>query len=293
MSWCCFSNFQNFHRLWANSICKADLSLIWPRESPFPFWNFFWHPTWAVRSSKNLGSTRALFLISGIFRYAYYVGLCVWKCTHRMHTYTHSQRLADDLLSRLVQLMSLVTSWTCVVSLRHCRYCFAELIHRVKVVTVVWGWGWCVCPCLCFNLYLMRSCFNSRFIRIIRLLRFLKVLKIFKILRTLFRLRNYQIDLSKCAFFVCMLAHLAGCIWWFLKTSLIDAEQLAQFKAEENVQTPIISSYIVAIYFLMCTLCTVGYGDISATGDNERIFIIFAMIIGASMFAIVIRRMRA
>jgi hypothetical protein len=88
-----------------------------------------------------------------------------------------------------------------------------------------------------------------------------------------------------------MLAHLAGCTWWFLKTSLIDAEQLAQFKAEENVQTPIISSYIVAIYFLMCTLCTVGYGDISPTGDNERIFIIFAMIIGASMFAIVISNM--
>ncbi|EKX46138.1 hypothetical protein GUITHDRAFT_55216, partial [Guillardia theta CCMP2712] len=51
------------------------------------------------------------------------------------------------------------------------------------------------------------------------------------------------------------------------------------------------SSYLVSIYFLMATLCTVGYGDISAEQDDDRILMIFVMLIGASLFAIIISNM--
>jgi len=130
-----------------------------------------------------------------------------------------------------------------------------------------------------------------RFIRVIRLLRAFKVLKIFTVLRTVFRFRPTTIQLLKCAFFVCMLAHLGGCIWWFMKTALLDAEQIAEFKEANIIEIPILSSYIVAVYFLMCTLCTVGYGDISADTDEERVLMTVVMLIGASVFAIIISNM--
>lgn len=42
---------------------------------------------------------------------------------------------------------------------------------------------------------------------------------------------------------------------------------------------------------MMATLCTVGYGDITATGDWERLYSIFLMILGASVFAIIVSNM--
>ena len=100
--------------------------------------------------------------------------------------------------------------------------------------------------------------------------------------------RRTTISLLKCTFFVCMLTHVCGCIWWLTKTSVHTAEELAAFKEENCIKVPIVSSYIVSVYFLMCTLCTVGYGDISAETDEERVLMTVVMLIGASVFAIII-----
>jgi hypothetical protein len=130
-----------------------------------------------------------------------------------------------------------------------------------------------------------------RFIRVIRLLRAFKVLKIFAVLRTMLHFRPTTISLLKCTFFVCMLTHVSGCTWWLMKTSVHTAEELAAFKEENSIEIPIVSSYIVAVYFLMCTLCTVGYGDISAETDEERVLMTVVMLIGSAVFAIIISNM--
>ena len=36
----------------------------------------------------------------------------------------------------------------------------------------------------------------------------------------------------------------------------------SRFKDREGIINPIISPYIISLYFMMATLCTVGYGDI-------------------------------
>ena len=43
--------------------------------------------------------------------------------------------------------------------------------------------------------------------------------------------------------------------------------------------------YIVAIYFSITTITTVGYGDISATCTNERLLSIVIMIVGVISFS--------
>lgn len=43
--------------------------------------------------------------------------------------------------------------------------------------------------------------------------------------------------------------------------------------------------YLLAIYFVVTTISTVGYGDISATTTPERIFVICLMLFGVSFFS--------
>ena len=43
--------------------------------------------------------------------------------------------------------------------------------------------------------------------------------------------------------------------------------------------------YIIAVYFTVTTITTVGYGDISATETNERILGIVTMLIGVIAFS--------
>lgn len=43
--------------------------------------------------------------------------------------------------------------------------------------------------------------------------------------------------------------------------------------------------YLTSIYFAVTTITTVGYGDISITTQTEKIFCIFAMLVGVISFS--------
>jgi len=45
--------------------------------------------------------------------------------------------------------------------------------------------------------------------------------------------------------------------------------------------------YTLGIYFVLTTVSTVGYGDVSAYNNGERIFCMALMIIGVSCFSFI------
>ena len=45
---------------------------------------------------------------------------------------------------------------------------------------------------------------------------------------------------------------------------------------------------MVALYWAFTTMTTVGYGDVTPQTDEERIFCIFAMIIGVAFYSYII-----
>ncbi|EKX43094.1 hypothetical protein GUITHDRAFT_140682 [Guillardia theta CCMP2712] len=130
-----------------------------------------------------------------------------------------------------------------------------------------------------------------RTMRMIRLLRLFKVLKIFDVLRDILRVRPAMIRLLKTGFIVFYGAHLGGCFFWLIKLDNASPDALQEFRDHNNFATPIWSPYLTSVYFMMATLTTVGYGDIGATNDNERLYVIFMMLLGASFFAILISNM--
>lgn len=135
---------------------------------------------------------------------------------------------------------------------------------------------------------------SLRLLRMIRLLRLMKVLKLFDTLRELFNVHAHVVRLQKLVFTVCLIAHLGACCWWYIKVNFTDPEELRAFRIQHGVKVDetfweyVWSDYILSVYFQMTTLCTVGYGDIYAVSDSERVLMCGIMLIGATCFASII-----
>lgn len=74
--------------------------------------------------------------------------------------------------------------------------------------------------------------------------------------------------------------HLIACIWLYLGES-IDGSWLQSYK-HDNAST----KYITSIYWVVTTLTTVGYGDITGSTSEEYVFTMVVEFIGILFFSI-------
>jgi hypothetical protein len=85
-----------------------------------------------------------------------------------------------------------------------------------------------------------------------------------------------------------ILSHLAACLWIIIASlynpdGSFDGTWLAKFKEYEKSNKNI---YIVSFYWIISTITTVGYGDISGTNNVERVFCSICMFVGVLAFTI-------
>lgn len=137
-------------------------------------------------------------------------------------------------------------------------------------------------------------------IRIARLGRLYKIIKLMKLIRLIriakekTKIFKYATDILKLGeglarlFFFSIVAflviHVISCLWVFF------AGFSENFKGtwmdDEVIQGMTdIEIYLIAVYFAVTTITTVGYGDISAKNEVERIFCLIIMIIGVTLFS--------
>ncbi|CAM9240513.1 unnamed protein product [Choristocarpus tenellus] len=79
-------------------------------------------------------------------------------------------------------------------------------------------------------------------------------------------------------------AHLIGCMW-----SLVD--ECDNTQVEEWTQCGgegLGSKYLASFYWTIATLMSVGYGDVSANTNNERLYALLTEVIGATAFGFII-----
>ena len=113
-----------------------------------------------------------------------------------------------------------------------------------------------------------------RFLKLFRLLRITKLFKSNNAIGAQFQDNGYQ-QLALMFFSFVMASHILACMWLFI-AQFGDDDENDLYKgswAASYMKDPVTNSnssmYLISIYWVMTTLSTVGYGDISATNGIE------------------------
>lgn len=141
-----------------------------------------------------------------------------------------------------------------------------------------------------------------------RLLRVFRIVRLFKILRMLKLMNNVSnwsesanqklfslfIKVLKFVTLIFLLSHLSGCIWGYIALQQVDSS--GNFHPlswpyrygiyNKDVDTSFSRLYLLSLYWALCTLTTVGYGDIHAGTAGEYAFCIVLTFIGTCCFGL-------
>ncbi|XP_075926149.1 voltage-gated delayed rectifier potassium channel KCNH8-like isoform X3 [Petromyzon marinus] len=142
---------------------------------------------------------------------------------------------------------------------------------------------------------------------VVHLLKTVRLLRLLRLLQKLDRYSQYSaVVLTMLMSMFALLAHWMACIWFVIGCQEMKAphpvnwdigwlHQLrkrleASGSANSSVShcgPPLRSAYITSLYFTLSSITSVGFGNVSANTDSEKIFSICAMLIGALMHAVV------
>jgi hypothetical protein len=161
-----------------------------------------------------------------------------------------------------------------------------------------------------------------------RMLRFLRLFKMAKMVRLL-KLRQIMVryaefapnlknvvhiyDFGKLVCGVCLTGHIFSCFFFWVATLDFDHEldgsignataddvlaqswvtNKFQISGPEAQRDRWVDVYLTALYWAFTTLTTVGYGDITASTNEEMIYCMVAMIAGTGVFATVLGTLSA
>jgi len=136
---------------------------------------------------------------------------------------------------------------------------------------------------------------KAKALRIVRLLRLAKLLRILRAGRMFDRWEsaiavNYSmLTLAKFLFLTVIVAHWMACAWHMVKVIEDNADEnwvVGYLGANHNL--PHDEVYVVALYWAVMTMSTIGYGDVVAKTTAERVVATFGMFVGSSIFAYIV-----
>ena len=89
-----------------------------------------------------------------------------------------------------------------------------------------------------------------------------------------------MVDLIKLICFILLVTHYMACVWHYIG-SLEGNGWINLFGFEDTEWK---TRYIASLYWSTITTLTVGYGDITAVTDLERVFVIIASMLACGVF---------
>uniref|UniRef100_A0A3B5A1T7 Potassium voltage-gated channel, subfamily H (eag-related), member 3 n=1 Tax=Stegastes partitus TaxID=144197 RepID=A0A3B5A1T7_9TELE len=138
----------------------------------------------------------------------------------------------------------------------------------------------------------------------VHLLKTVRLLRLLRLLQKLERYSQYSaVVLTLLMSMFALLAHWMACVWYFIGRKEIESPGSWDIgwlhELAKRLGTPYFllgvlgggpsmrSSYVTSLYFALSSLTSVGFGNVSANTDSEKIFSICTMLIGALMHAVV------
>ena len=126
-----------------------------------------------------------------------------------------------------------------------------------------------------------------RLVRLIKLIRLLKLAKFSRSVVATLSLNPAMLRLLTLIVRIVYSAHFLACFWFYVST--FDPNTNLTWIFEHHlVNEPIMSQYIAAFYWTIATMMSIGYGDIYAVNDLERLYSIFVQLFGAMLFGFII-----
>ncbi|XP_027897200.1 potassium voltage-gated channel subfamily H member 4a isoform X1 [Xiphophorus couchianus] len=146
--------------------------------------------------------------------------------------------------------------------------------------------------------------FNVSVTSLVHLLKTVRLLRLLRLLQKLDRYSQYSaVVLTLLMSVFALLAHWMACIWYIIGRKEIEGSDPVTWDIGwlqdlgKRLETPYInrtiggpsipSAYIASLYFTLSSLTSVGFGNVCANTDAEKIFSICIMLIGALMHAVV------
>ncbi|XP_047136875.2 potassium voltage-gated channel subfamily H member 6 [Hydra vulgaris] len=134
---------------------------------------------------------------------------------------------------------------------------------------------------------------------LISLVKSARLLRLVRVTRKLDMYFEYNVALLLLLLFgFALIAHWLACIWyaigayenslknsqsWLLKLTKDFNKTINKTEFELDIST----SYLTALYFTLSSMTSVGFGNISANTNREKLFAILIMLLGALMYAII------
>ncbi|CAL8273223.1 unnamed protein product [Lota lota] len=146
--------------------------------------------------------------------------------------------------------------------------------------------------------------FNITVTSLVHLLKTVRLLRLLRLLQKLDRYSQYSaVVLTLLMSVFALLAHWMACVWYVIGRQEIESIDPVTWdigwlqELGKRLETPYINStsggpsmasaYIASLYFTLSSLTSVGFGNVCANTDAEKIFSICIMLMGALMHAVV------
>ncbi|XP_053309344.1 potassium voltage-gated channel subfamily H member 4 [Spea bombifrons] len=146
--------------------------------------------------------------------------------------------------------------------------------------------------------------FNVTVTSLVHLLKTVRLLRLLRLLQKLDRYSQYSaMVLTLLMSMFALLAHWMACVWYVIGRKEMESNDPVTWdigwlhELGKRLEAPYInnslggpsirSAYIASLYFTLSSLTSVGFGNVCANTDAEKIFSICTMLIGALMHAVV------
>ncbi|XP_076328741.1 voltage-gated delayed rectifier potassium channel KCNH8-like [Tachypleus tridentatus] len=175
-----------------------------------------------------------------------------------------------------------------------------EVVAKPKSIAVHYVRRWFVVDLLAalpFDLLYAANLYSRN--TLMHLLKLTRLLRLARLFQKMDRYSQYSaIILTLLMLMFSLVAHWMACVWYVIALEEIDVNpiqwdvgwlhQLSNKLGHDLVNyTDATTAYITALYFTTSSLTSVGFGNVSANTNTEKVFSILTMLIGALMHAVV------
>ncbi|XP_023665442.1 voltage-gated delayed rectifier potassium channel KCNH8 isoform X2 [Paramormyrops kingsleyae] len=180
-----------------------------------------------------------------------------------------------------------------------------QVIFEARLICVHYVTTWFVIDLVAALPFDLLYAFKVSVVSVVHLLKTVRLLRLLRLLQKMDRYSQHStVVLTLLMSMFALLAHWMACIWYVIGKKEMEANGFAWdigwlHELGKRLEAPyeggangtagpsLRSVYIASLYFTLSSLTSVGFGNVSANTDAEKIFSICTMLIGALMHALV------